>query len=131
VAIVAELKALSGLGGYLRILSDVLGLPSKSLIESVTMGLPTWDPPPEITGLPPDFETAARVQERVGMSTVQEQALFDQVMKSWRDVRDGEPRQPAVVETRPPPGPKPALLTGKPVTGPAAASGAGLGSAAA
>lgn len=103
MTIVKELKTLAGFGGALRGVTDIFNRPLKVLQEAVGMGLPSWDPPPVVPARPPDVETAAKVKEMMGMGTLQEKQTFDQVMLGWRQIRDGQPRQPARVEPIPPP----------------------------
>jgi len=100
--VVSELKELNGGLGTIREIIDIGGLSVKSLHEQVGLGLPSWDPPPPLGQLPPDYEAAARAQEDMGMSTLQERQAFDKVMQIYRQVADGEPRQPARVPATPP-----------------------------
>jgi len=100
VAIIAELKNINRVMGFAGQIKHSLGIPTKSIMEFVKVGIPWLDPPPERPPAPPDVETVARVQEVIGMGTQQERKSFDKVMQTWRQVRDGQPRQPAEVERR-------------------------------
>jgi hypothetical protein len=100
MAIIRVLKGINGIAGWGNIITNPLGSPLKSLREAVMIGLPSWDPPPPKPPSPPDYELAARVQEAIGMGSQQEKAAFDKAMQTWRNIRDGQPRQPADVPGR-------------------------------
>ncbi len=100
MTIVKQLKSLSGISALGGVITNSLGTPLKSLREAVMIGLPSWDPPPPKPPSPPDHELAARVQEAIGMGSQQEKAAFERAMQTWRQVRDGQPRQPADVPGR-------------------------------
>lgn len=114
MSIIKVLKGINGIAGLGSIIQNPLGTPLKSLREAVMIGLPGWDPPPPEPPHPPDVELAARVQEKIGMGSQQEKAAFDKAMQKWRDIKDGQPRQPADVPGRRelPPAPQPAKKEG-------------------
>ena len=95
MAIIRQIKSLNAIAGQLRIISDITGGALKSMREAVMIGLPMWDPPPPRPPAPPDYETVARVQEVIGMGTLEERRAFDKVTETWRKVKRGEPPQPA------------------------------------
>ena len=95
MAIIKQLKGLNAIAGQLRIVGDITGGALKSIRESVMIGLPMWDPPPPRPPAPPDHETVARVQEVIGMGTLEERRAFDRVTETFRKAKRGEPRQPA------------------------------------
>ena len=95
MTIVKQLKTLWSIGGTFREIADVLNRPRKMLREAVTIGLPSWDPPPPAPHLPPDQETVDRVMEVIGMGTVEEKRAFERVIGSFRKITTGAPREPA------------------------------------
>lgn len=100
MTIIKTLKSLNAVGGALRGILPNLSVSRKSIMEAIGIGLPQWDPPEPFPPSPPDHETVARVQEATGMSTLQERKSFDKIMQTWRQVRDGQPPQPAQVPGR-------------------------------
>ena len=94
MAVIRELKGLWGIVGTVRQIADVLERPLKTIYESVSLGLPSWDPPPPAPPLPPDQETVDRVMEVIGMGSVEEKRAFDRVVGTWRKVTTGAPREP-------------------------------------
>ena len=95
MAIIRELKGLNQIAGQIRFIGDISGGALKLIHEAVHIGLPLWDPPPPRPPAPPDHETVARVQETIGMGTLEERRAFDKVTETWRKVKRGEPSQPA------------------------------------
>jgi hypothetical protein len=100
VAVIKQLKGLWGVMGTLRGIADVMGLAPKAIREAVTIGLPSWDPPPPAPPLPPDQEAVDRVMEVIGMGTVEEKRAYDRVIGSFRKITTGAPREPAREEER-------------------------------
>lgn len=94
MAIIRELKGLWGVMGTIRAISDPLTRPLKALQEAVTVGLPSWDPPPPAPPLPPDQETVDRMQEVIAMGTVEEKRAYDRVIGQVRKITTGQPREP-------------------------------------
>jgi hypothetical protein len=109
VAVIRELKGLWGVMGTLRQVADVVQAPLKSIREAVSIGLPEWDPPAEVPPLPPDQETVNRVQEVIGMGTVEERKAYEKVAGQWRKLTTGQPR-----ETPPEPGQPTMPVAGQP-----------------
>jgi len=105
VAVVRQLKGLWGIAGTLREIANPLGLAPKSLREAVTIGLPSWDPPPPAPPLPPDQETVDRVMEVIAMGTVEEKRAYDRVIGNFRKITTGAPREPVREGEEPPPPP--------------------------
>ena len=95
MAIIRQLKGLSAISGQLRAIMEPLERPMKRLREAVMIGLPAWDPPPPRPPAPPDHETVARVQEVIGMGTLEERKALDRVTETWKKTRQGQPREPA------------------------------------
>ena len=100
MAIIKQLKSLWGIMGTFREMADVLNRPRKMLREAVTIGLPSWDPPPPAPPRPPDQEAVDRVREVIGMGTVEERRAFERVIGSFRKITTGAPREPAREEER-------------------------------
>ena len=98
MAIIKQLKTIWSIGGTFREISDVLNRPKKMLRELVTIGLPSWDPPPPAPPLPPDQETVDRVMEVIGMGSLEEKRAFDRVIGQFRKITTGAPREPAQEE---------------------------------
>ena len=98
MAIIKQMKSLWGVMGTFREISDILNRPKKMLRELVSIGLPSWDPPPPAPPLPPDQETVDRVMEVIGMGTVEEKQAFERVIGSFRKITTGAPREPAQEE---------------------------------
>jgi len=95
VAVIKQLKGLWGVMGTLREISNIIPIAPKMLREAVTIGLPSWDPPPPSPPLPPDQVTVDRVREVIGMGTVEEKRAFERVIGSFRKITTGAPREPA------------------------------------
>ena len=106
MAIVKQMKGLWGVMGTLREIADVLNRPKKMIRELVSIGLPSWDPPPPAPPLPPDQVTVDRVMEVIGMGTIEEKRAFERVIGTFRKITTGAPREPArEEEQRPLPAP--------------------------
>ena len=103
MAIIRELKGLWGVAGTIREITDTLTRPVKALREAVTIGLPSWDPPPPAPPLPPDQETVDRVMEVIAMGTVEEKRAYDRVIGQFRKITTGAPREPVREGEAPPP----------------------------
>lgn len=101
MAVIRQLKGLWGVAGTLRQITDVFQRPLKVLMEQVTIGLPSWDPPPPAPPLPPDQEAVDRAMEVIGMGSVEEQKAFSRVMGTWRKITTGAPREPARIDEPP------------------------------
>jgi hypothetical protein len=110
---IKQLKGLFGLMATFRQISDTLERPLKMIYELVGVGLPSWDPPPEVDPEVPDLEAVERVREVIDMGSVEERKAFDKVMGTWRRITTGAPREP-VREEEPP-----RLPAGRPAPGPA------------
>lgn len=106
MAVIRELKGLWGVTGTLREIADVVTRPLKSIRESVSIGLPSWDPPPPAPPSPPDQETVDRVREVIGLGTVEERKAYERVLGQWRKITTGQPRE------TPPEASPPALPSG-------------------
>lgn len=107
MAVIKELKSLWGVTGALSGIKNAITSPMKAIREAIMIGLPSWDPPEPVPPRPPDQATVDRVKEVIGMSTLQERRAFDKIMQTWRQIKDGQPPQPAQVPGRrelPPPG---------------------------
>lgn len=101
MTIVKVLKGIFGISGLGSIITAPLGTALKPLREAVMIGIPGWDPPPELPPGPPDDDAAQRAKETIAMATQQELEAFNKVMQIWRKVRDGQPREPARFPGRP------------------------------
>ena len=95
MAIVKQLKSLWGVMGTFREIADIVNRPRKMIREAVSIGLPSWDPPPPAPPLPPDQVTVDRVMEVIGMGTLEEKRAFERVIGSFRKITTGAPREPA------------------------------------
>ncbi len=109
MSIIKVLKGINAVAGYLSEIKHSLGMPRKSIIEAIGIGLPAWDPPEPRPPAPPDHEAVARAKEVIQMGSLQEKQTFDRAMQKWRQVRDGQPQQPSPAERKVPqePGPRP------------------------
>lgn len=105
MAIIRELKSLWGVVGTFKEIANPLGLFPKTLRESVTIGVPGWDPPPPAPPLPPDQVTVDRVMEVIAMGTVEEKRAYDRVIGQFRKITTGAPREPVREGEQPPPPP--------------------------
>ncbi len=100
VTIINELKKVHQVLGVASEIMHNLGIPRKNLLEGINVGLPVWDPPPELPPGPPDEALVARVQEAQGMAANEERRAFEKVLGTYRKISQGEPRQPAQVPGR-------------------------------
>ena len=100
MTVIAQLKGIHAVLGGITVLMHNLGIPRKQLLEALNVGLPAWDPPPELPPGPPDEALVARVQEAQGMAANEERRAFEKVVGTYRKVVGGEPRQPAEVPGR-------------------------------